>query len=276
MRVAPESVQLHCAYPALAPPVDVPLFRLPDHPCMYLPGRIASDRAIWARSIQAQVYEQFMDAGFRRSGKLIYQPVCRGCRACIQIRVPVADFRPDKSQRRCARRNVDLAVPHHAPAASDEKFDLYRKYLRDWHGREDVEGRPGFEAFLYDSPVPTTIEFEYRDAASRLLAVGICDVCPRSLSSVYFYFDPDHKARGLGTLGVLQEIAFAQKASLPYYYLGYWIAGCRAMEYKNRFRPNEVLGTDGTWRPGCAQNPADVGVASGESATHDTSRGRGY
>ena len=235
-------------YPAAPPPIDVPLVALPDHPCPYLPGRTASDRAIWAGSMPAELYERFMDAGFRRSGKLVYQPVCRGCRACIPLRLPVDEFRPDKSQRRCIRRNSDLRISQGAPAPSEEKFEMYRRYIRQWHGRQEVEDSSGFVAFLYDSPLSTTLEFEYRDSPGRLLAVGICDTCPRSLSSVYFYFEPSESGRGLGTFGLLSEIEFARQRRLPYYYLGYWVDGCRKMEYKANFRPNEILHPDGIWR----------------------------
>jgi arginine-tRNA-protein transferase len=195
-------------------------------------------------------YQAFMDAGFRRSGKLVYQPTCRHCRACQPIRVPVATFAPDKSQRRCARRNADLRVSNGPPRPTGEKYELYRHYLREWHGsaKNDDDDVAGFKAFLYDSPVDT-IEFEYRDGAGRLLAVGICDLCPDVLSSVYFYFDPSEAARGLGTFGALEEMAFARRTHLHYYYLGYWVPGCRAMEYKSRYRPSETLCSDGLWRP---------------------------
>jgi arginine-tRNA-protein transferase len=235
-------------YPAITPPLDVSLAWLPEHPCPYLPGRSAVDRAIWAGSVPAGVYEGFMDAGFRRSGKLLYQPACRGCRACASIRLPVAEFRPDKSQRRCARRNADLSVTHGIPRYSAEKFALYRQYIAGWHGREDVEDPAAFASFLYDSPLDSTLEFEYRDPAGRLLAVGICDLCPSVLSSVYLYFDPAESRRGLGTFAALHEIDFAARQGRAYYYLGYWVAGCRAMEYKNNFRPNEILHPDGAWR----------------------------
>ena len=243
-----QPVETSCAYPALPPPVEVSLVTLPEHPCPYLAHRIAEDRAIWAGSMPAGLYEQFMDAGFRRSGRLVYQPVCKGCRACLSIRIPVNEFRPDKSQRRCERRNADLTVTHHEPVYSYEKYSLYEKYIRHWHGRQDVEGQASLEAFLYDSPLDGTVEFEYRDASGRLLAVGICDVCPKALSSVYFYFDPEHRARGLGNFGALREIRFAAENGLPYYYLGYWVKGCGAMEYKRNFRPNEILRSDGAWR----------------------------
>ena len=32
-------------------------------------------------------------------------------------------------------------------------------------------------------------------------------------------------------------------------YLGYYVAGCRSLEYKARFRPNEILDDEGQWVP---------------------------
>ena len=166
---------------------------------------------------------------------------------CVPIRVPVATFRPGKSQRRCWRKNQDLVISIGRPEMTDEKVDLYRRYIAGWHGRTEDPSTDDLRQFLYESPVDTA-EFTYSDPAGRLLAVGICDVCDRSLSSVYFYFDPDHARRGLGTFGALAEIAHARGQSIPHYYLGYWVAGCGAMEYKTQFRPYELLGHDGVWR----------------------------
>lgn len=195
-----------------------------------------------------ELYHGFMNAGFRRSGRLVYQPVCEGCRACVPIRVPVERFRPSKSQRRCCRRNEDVTVSVQEPAATDEKYDLYRRYATQWHGKAEAdETREGFEEFLYESPVDT-IEFIHRDPAGKLIAVGLCDLSPASLSSVYFYFDPAEAKRGLGTFGAVYEIETARRLGIPHYYLGYWITGCGAMEYKASYRPAEVLHPDGVWR----------------------------
>jgi len=243
----PTALQLFSHYPAIPPPVSVQLVVSPERACPYLPDRQLRSRALWAEAMPAGVYEQFMNAGYRRSGKILYQPICRGCRECLPIRIPVTLFRPSKTQRRCWRRNADLRVSSAPPDASDEKFELYRHYVRKWHGGETDDGREAFESFLYRSPVPS-LEFCYRDVAGRLLAVGICDLCPSALSSVYFYFDPDHAARGLGTFGALFEIRHATRENLPYYYLGYWVARCGTMEYKSTFRPCEILGHDQVWR----------------------------
>ena len=236
-------------YPALPPPLRLSLQVLAEHDCAYLPGRRSRIRAFMAGRMSGEVYHQLMDAGFRRSGRMVYQPVCPGCRTCVPLRVPVATFRPGKSQRRCWRKNQDLTVVAGDPEPTEEKYALYRRYATQWHGKAgDEDGWDTFESFLYDSPVDT-LEFQYRDPAGRLLAVGICDLCDRSLSSVYFYHDPSEARRGLGTFGALYEIEWARGRGVPHYYLGYWIAGCGTMDYKATFRPCEALDSDGTWRP---------------------------
>jgi arginine-tRNA-protein transferase len=215
---------------------------------------MATSRGFMVGEAPGSVYHRFMDAGFRRSGKLMYQPVCRGCRMCVPLRVPVQSFLPSKSQRRCVGGNRDLTIEVGPPEPTAEKFELYGRYTAEWHGKpsadegEDAESRwETFVSFLYDSPVDT-LEFRYRDAAGRLLAVGICDICSESLSSVYFYFDPAEARRGLGTFGAVYEIEFARAKGIAHYYLGFWIAGCGAMKYKANFRPCEILHPDGAWR----------------------------
>jgi arginyl-tRNA--protein-N-Asp/Glu arginylyltransferase len=161
--------------------------------------------------------------------------------------VPVERFHPSKSQRRCYRQNADLNVSIGAPVPTFEKHDLYGRYIREWHGGAVASEYDEFASFLYDSPVESA-EFCYRDAGGRLLAVGICDISATSLSSVYHYFDPQDADRGLGTYGALQEIGLARERQLAYYYLGYWIDGCRSMEYKSALRPFEILWPDKVWR----------------------------
>jgi arginyl-tRNA--protein-N-Asp/Glu arginylyltransferase len=246
LRLFSQEVQTMSHYPAIPPPVPVDLWNSPPHPCPYRPGRMSTMRAVMSNRVAPEIYHQFMDANFRRSGRVIYQPTCAGCRQCQSLRVLVREFQSSKSQRRCWRKNSDLLVAVHPPQATEEKFALYRKYLLEWHDRADAEFDE-FVDFLYRSPVET-IEFEYRDREDRLVAVGICDRSGASLSSVYFYFDPAERDRSLGTYGALREIEWAATNGIPYYYLGYWVADCAGMKYKASFHPHEVLGSDGTWR----------------------------
>ncbi len=207
------------------------------------------NRAFIADQIDPEIYHALMDSGFRRSGKLVYQPICKGCRACVPVRVPVNTFEPSASQRRCLRKNVDLKIEVGEPCATEEKYEVYQRYLAQRHPDQDPHAFEDFESFLYESPVQT-IEFVYRDGRGKFLGAGICDMSSQSLSSVYFYFDPTEQRRGLGTLGALQEIAAARRLGVPFYYLGFFIDGCRSMQYKNAFRPYELLHSDGAWRRG--------------------------
>jgi leucyl-tRNA---protein transferase len=240
------SAQLLSHYPAIPPPVPLHLWESQPHPCQYLPNRMATTRAFLTRRLPADTYLAFMNANFRRSGQIIYQPSCARCRQCQSLRVRVDRFTPNKSQRRCWRKNRDLKITVNSPKPTDEKFDLYRRYQLDWHGKDETD-YSDFCQFLYNSPVDS-IEFEYRDASNQLLSIGICDVAAGALSTVYFYFDPSKSNRSLGTFGALWEIRWAAENGIPYYYLGYWIRDCPSMRYKSTLGPCQILGTDGVWR----------------------------
>jgi arginine-tRNA-protein transferase len=134
------------------------------------------------------------------------------------------------------------------PVPTPEKFGLYARYLSEWHTTPEPPEWHEFVSFLYESPVES-IEMTYRDPAGRLLAVGLCDIGPTILSSLYFYFDPAEAHRGLGVFGALNEIAMARRAGLRWYYLGYWVKGCPSMGYKADYHPHEILHPDGIWHP---------------------------
>lgn len=236
-----------CPYPALPVPYGIRTTDCPDHPCGYLRERTARMRAFATDAIPGPVYQDLMDAGFRRSGRLFYQPTCAGCRACLQIRVRAGEFVPSRSQRRWLKRNADLSVRLTRPEPTREKYEMFRRYLAERHDGQMSDDEETFRDFLYDSPTDT-IESVFRDPTGKLVAAGILDASDRSLSSVYFYYDPDEAARRPGTYGALAEIDLCRRFGLPYYYLGYWVKGCGTMEYKAAFRPCEALHPDGVWR----------------------------
>ncbi|GAA3930449.1 arginyltransferase [Luteimonas lutimaris] len=224
------------------------IFDTGAHPCGYFPERTARDLVLDPRDPRLpRFYPQALEWGFRRSGDLVYRPHCGQCRACIAVRIPVEDFVPDRSQRRCLRRNADLTMRVVAAQRTDEQLALYQRYLKARHrdGGMDDHGASEFEQFLVGAWSEGRF-LEFR-AGGRLLAVAVTDCTDRALSAVYTFFDPDESARGLGTYAILRQLAWARDEGLRHLYLGYWIEGHRKMDYKRRFRPLETF-TGRGWR----------------------------
>lgn len=234
-------------YPTWPVPLDLPGYELGEESCSYLPGQTTRIRGFACHDMPAAVYETLMQAGFRRSGILFYQPVCPGCRSCVPLRVPVRQFHPSKSQRRALRSNQDVRLLVRAPVPTQETFELYGRFMEARHpqSRQGADWET-FVQFLYTSPV-TTVEMRYTLPSGELLGVGICDVTPNALSSVYFYFEPALAYRSPGVFSQLREIEYAQQTGLEHVYLGYWVPGSAAMAYKAAFRPHEILRGDGVW-----------------------------
>lgn len=208
--------------------------------CPYLPNRQSTLYGFVANKLDPAIYRRLADEGFRRSGQFFYRPECRGCNKCIPLRVLAMEFHPSRSQRRCLKKNADIQVSVGRPALSLEKSILYGRYVSEVHGRKDESEVTAVWDFLYN-PVVDSLEFCYRNRKGDLLAVGICDVFADALSSVYCFYEPRERSRGLGTFTALTELDYARRRGLPYYLLGYSVKGCSAMSYKACFRPYELL-----------------------------------
>lgn len=222
------------------PADDLRLFHTGEHPCGYWPERNARDLVLDPRDPRLpSFYPTALGWGFRRSGDIVYRPHCLGCQACVAVRIPVADFQPDRSQRRCAQRNAHVDTRIVASVRTDEHLALYRRYLGARHplGGMDDHGAVEFDQFLIGSW--SRGRFVELREEGRLLAVAVTDLLPQALSAVYTFYDPDLVARGLGTLAILRQIEWARREGLAHIYLGYWIDGHRKMDYKRRFRPLE-------------------------------------
>ena len=219
----------------------VRLFQTLPHACGYYPDRVAQNLVIDPAAPNLdQLYGPALEHGFRRAGGHLYLPRCAQCHACTPCRIDVERFRPDRSQRRCARRNADLVVTECPAGYNAERHALYEKYLRHRHpggGMDDADASD-FRRFL-TAPWSPTLFLEIRQR-ERLLGVAVTDLCASGASAVYTFFEPDEPARSLGTFAILAQVELARRRCLPFVYLGFWIDGHPKMDYKRHFRPLQI------------------------------------
>ncbi|QNE31898.1 arginyltransferase [Sphingomonas sp. NBWT7] len=225
-------------------------------PCPYLPGR--QERKVFTELTgphAAELNDALGRIGFRRSQGVAYRPSCAGCTACVSVRVVTHDFAANATQRKLIRRNADLEVTACRPWATDEQFQLLRRYLAHRHPGGGMAGmdEQDYADMVEQSPVNSVI-VEYREPGvdgrqGRLVGACLTDRQADGLSMIYSFFDPEIASRpGLGSLIILDHILRARAAGLGYVYLGYWVKGSARMAYKVRYRPIEMLGPRGWMR----------------------------
>jgi arginyl-tRNA--protein-N-Asp/Glu arginylyltransferase len=228
---------------------QVKLFLGAEHPCSYLPGQVSRSAYVdtdeW---LDVAAYSSLAAQGLRRSGDLVYRPLCRSCLACVPIRIPVARFLPNRSQLRTLRDNQDLTATPKPAAFDEEHYRLFRSYLAARHADGGMANSTpqDYIGFLGSSWADTWfVEFRLQET---LVAVAVVDRLSTGMSAVYTFFNPAHAERGLGTLAVLWQIEESKRLGLDWLYLGFWVGACRKMRYKGNYRPLEAM-VGGHWLP---------------------------
>ncbi|XP_076982359.1 arginyl-tRNA--protein transferase 1 isoform X5 [Tamandua tetradactyla] len=139
-----------------------------------------------------------------------------------------------------------------------QSFSLYVKYQMAIHQDPPDEcGKTEFTRFLCSSPLEAENPPNGPDCGygsfhqqywldGRIIAVGVIDILPYCVSSVYLYYDPDYSYLSLGVYSALREIAFTRQlhektSQLSYYYMGFYIHSCPKMKYKGQYRPSDLL-----------------------------------
>jgi len=138
-----------------------------------------------------------------------------------------------------------------------ESFGMYQRYCKDIHEKQK-EDEDGYTNFL----CMQGLEVDRMESGGKvlqlgcyhmkyyidgkLIAIGVVDLTPKCLSSVYFFYEPEYKYLSLGVVGAVKEIEYIQDMQkyfpeFKYYYLGYYIQDCQKMVYKGEYEPAELL-----------------------------------
>ncbi|XP_071800775.1 arginyl-tRNA--protein transferase 1-like isoform X3 [Asterias amurensis] len=164
-----------------------------------------------------------------------------------------------------------LVRSHPASREFQETFKeshlIFAKYQRTIHKEPDDEcEETDFKRFLVDSPLreehsPGAPECGYGSfhehfiLDGKIIAVGVIDILPSCVSSVYFFYDPDYSFLSLGTYSALRELEFTrllhlQAPKIIHYYMGFYIHSCIKMRYKGRYKPSFLLCPEAyNWHP---------------------------
>jgi leucyl-tRNA---protein transferase len=230
---------------------ELPRFISDPHTCAYLPDRQTTLEYSSDPALTPENYEALMNQGYRKFGFMIFRPICSGCSECRPIRVDAMAFQPNRSQRRAIKKNEDLEVRVGSPILDDEHLDLYRRYHEMQHVRKSWELQGGGEneyvASFLQNPLPN-LEISLLEKG-RLRAVALADLTPNTVSAIYHYHEPESMGRSLGTCCLLHLINIARHLKKRWVYFGFYVTGCRSMEYKGLFQPCEIMNQAGVWQP---------------------------
>ncbi|XP_070489763.1 arginyl-tRNA--protein transferase 1 isoform X2 [Chironomus tepperi] len=156
------------------------------------------------------------------------------------------------------KHKLQVKLVRSTEGATDSILELFQSYQKKVHNDPpEKNSRRSYERFLVNSPLQLRKDgnsppegfgsFHYQYYIDgELIAVGVIDILPSCVSSVYFYYNPDYSFLSLGTYASLREIALVRQLSkscpqLKYYYLGFYIPTCPKMRYKSNVKPSYLL-----------------------------------
>lgn len=226
---------------------EIRLYATPPHQCSYLQDKTATTVFVDPdANLDVDSYQRLSEFGFRRSGNHFYRPNCDDCQACVSVRIPVHQFSPSRTQKRCLKRNEDLTMRPLKRLSLERHYPLYQRYIEQRHRGGDMypPSRSQFVSFLANGH-PSTRFYEFSDENDQVVAVAVSDELDNHLSAVYTFFDPEQDQRSLGRFCILSQIERCKELGLRYLYLGYWVEDCRKMNYKTDYQPLELLNENG-------------------------------
>ncbi len=222
--------------------IQIPLLLSRSHPCSYLEQNVSHSAFVHPDMLMNNsIYEQLIGQGFRRSGDEVYTPYCQHCSACIPVRIPVMDFKPNRSQQRCTNKHINTQAIIKPAKFEQAHYEMYLRYQQARHTEGSMADTSPEEYinFLSSSWCDTLfIEFSINN---ELAGIAVVDQFRNAWSAVYTFFEPKFSNYSLGVYAVLWQINNCIQSNKEFLYLGYWIEECRKMNYKTNYQPLQFL-----------------------------------
>ncbi len=212
--------------------------------CSYFSEELSDIRYRYLHNCTIEDYQNMLEHGWRRFGKMHFVPECKNCQKCVSMRIDATNYKFSRSEKRILKKNLDTKLYIQAPSLTLDHLKLYDKYHYHMNQKKNWTYSP-IEPSEYDrsyiqGKAEYTKEFLYVKN-DKLIGVALVDILPKSISSIYCFYDHDYKKLSIGKFSILAQIKIAKELNIPYIYLGYWIKGHLSMGYKADYEPFEIL-----------------------------------
>jgi len=216
----------------------IKLFETVIDECPYLDDKQSASILVDPdHQVDQNLFALLSRSGFRRSGEMLYSPKCPSCKACISVRIPTAEFKASRGQKRVWRKNLDIKVSIEDVSFKEEHFQLYMKYQHARHPESSMCDEDPKKYLSFIKSEFSRSKFLCLTINDELIGVSVLDQFKGGLSAVYTFFDPEYSQRSIGTYAILYLIKLAKLREIPHVYLGYWIKQSSKMSYKSKFKP---------------------------------------
>ncbi|MEY4531400.1 MAG: hypothetical protein RLZZ156_2121 [Deinococcota bacterium] len=200
-------------------------------------------QAVHRQQVTPAELDQFLALGWRHFGTYFFRysrlPNPTQTLHIQPLRMRLANFTPNRSQRRTWQHNQDLTTRVQKAFITPEYqhlFDLHKTRFTQ-NIPDQLEDYLGFHPEY--CPCDTrVIRIEHQQ---QLLAAHFIDLGQHSLSSVYSVYDPAWSERGLGIFTILKAIEFAKSLGKTWYYPGYATREPSHYDYKKQFAALEYF-----------------------------------
>ena len=215
-----------------------------DRGCSYFEDKLSDIRYRYIHSCSTTSYQNMLERGWRRFGRMHFVPECKTCDKCVSMRIDVKNYKFSKSEKRVISKNKNTKLYIRQPSVTREHLELYDRYHKFMNDKKDWPYSPievdDYIKSYVDGKEEYSKEFLYvRD--EKLIGVALVDILPDSISAIYCYYDHNYSDLSLGKFSILAQIKIAKELNIPYIYLGYWIKDHFSMGYKEAYTPFEIL-----------------------------------
>ena len=221
----------------------------------------SSELVMRVHDLTPQQYQNLINNGwYRRGGVKMFRLRENHTMSCCdwETRVSALEFdhTKSKSYRKVLRRMPDNIRIKTSPAYfNQEAFDLYNSYHVSKHDKA-IKSEFSYSEHIVHSPYRHqgengvtygTFHQEYY-LGDKLAAVGVIDVVPCGIVSVYMWYDNSKEVNrySFGVYSAIKEIEYVctlakQNPDMKYYYLQGWNPNNKKLAYKADYTPVEFF-----------------------------------